>query len=963
MKRHGRPPLLLPLSLLVLATCINALTILPDSSAKEVKKNETTSTSFNTIVKSEPSISTTTVAVHPLINQSKVNEDGDHKSHKVIAPSHVSSMKIDEVKAKLGPNPNENRMSEILATANEKIPSKELPALSEPFVNPKNVIMQELNTLDGSESSNEKIQDEVAKVIKAQAQRPQSKQRMSLTTSSSIIPSSAKLANPLRSRAMKDLLLAETDAAYDDDQDEDDEDDEDAEDDDDDDDDDDSYDEDDTDDEEVMINCPDYCKCIGQYAAATTARCSKLIDTQSFGPSIAHLVIENAGDITLGPHELHSHGLDHLESITIVNTKISKIDRTAFDGIKYLFAVNLTNNGLLDIHPDTFQNNTQLSLLTVSSPVFDKQPENLVENYLFNAPSLTELDFSGNYYPNWSKLSFTKMPNLAYLNLHKNRLFNVDKAMFAPLKSLVELDLSDTYLTEVPKDFLDGISLETLKIAGNGLTTLANIRSDELNVLDASRNEINIIAKDDLLGVTALEQLVITDNRLKRIHQHAFARLNQLDHLDISNNNLGLLTEHHLRNNPRLQVLLMNNNPELGILPVFELNGFDYNSYSIYRFECANCGLKTILNDTFNAMPALTQLNLARNRLKSLPRDLFKLLTSLRVLDLSDNLLSIIPSNMLRGASGLTKLNIAGNPLFTLQITPFLQTPDLTRLDASRCQLRRIWSEARQPLKSLRFLSVRGNELERITVEELKAMPRLAGLDARGNPMSCDTEFNDAIQWLSSHGVMPTEIVRSLNYQDAEYNVKYETISQWSDLEKLICENDYDGPPARPVPRKPPTTPSSSSSIDDDNDEDEDDDNNDDAINTIKHGARFFDKNGKMWLELEKDDDYEDYTLTSQKVYHHWYNSTVILSIFTVVMATIAIIIVIIQFARHMANRKGGPVIRPPMILRQGLIDNKNCGLVYKPLQEEIATPHMPKRGSFYSSSTFHYDKIVPESV
>jgi len=57
------------------------------------------------------------------------------------------------------------------------------------------------------------------------------------------------------------------------------------------------------------------------------------------------------------------------------------------------------------------------------------------------------------------------------------------------------------------------------------------------------------------------------------------------------------------------------------------------------------------------------------------------------------------------------------------------------------------------------------------------------------------------------------------------------------------------------------------------------------------------------------------------------------------------------------------PVIRPPMILRQSLVDNKNCGLVYKPLQEEIAMPHMPKRGSFYSSSTFHYDKIVPESV
>lgn len=67
-----------------------------------------------------------------------------------------------------------------------------------------------------------------------------------------------------------------------------------------------------------------------------------------------------------------------------------------------------------------------------------------------------------------------------------------------------------------------------------------------------------------------------------------------------------------------------------------------------------------------------------------------------------------------------------------------------------------------------------------------------------------------------------------------------------------------------------------------------------------------------------------------------------------------------------MANRRGrgrGPVIRPPMILRQGLVDNKNCGLVYKPLQEEIPTPQMSKKPSGYSRGPFHYKQIVPEST
>ena len=98
--------------------------------------------------------------------------------------------------------------------------------------------------------------------------------------------------------------------------------------------------------------------------------------------------------------------------------------------------------------------------------------------------------------------------------------------------------------------------------------------------------------------------------------------------------------------------------------------------------------------------------------------------------------------------------------------------------------------------------------------------------------------------------------------------------------------------------------------------------------------------------------------------YHKWKPSFKMWLISGIVLSVLVIFLLVARLACCLANKRGrGPVIRPPMILRQGLVDNKNCGLVYKPLQEEIATPHMPKRGSFYSSSTFHYDKIVPESV
>lgn len=120
-------------------------------------------------------------------------------------------------------------------------------------------------------------------------------------------------------------------------------------------------------------------------------RCSKLLDDQIFGSEIAHLKIENAGDIRLGPHALRRLGLRQLESISIVDTKIVELDRTAFDGLRELFVVNLTHNGLTAIHPDTFQNNSQLSLLTIAGNSLKPMSTRRGSEYLLDAPSVTEL--------------------------------------------------------------------------------------------------------------------------------------------------------------------------------------------------------------------------------------------------------------------------------------------------------------------------------------------------------------------------------------------------------------------------------------------------------------------------------------------------------------------------------------------------------------------------------------------
>ncbi|KAL6263720.1 hypothetical protein P5V15_003806 [Pogonomyrmex californicus] len=865
------------------------------------------------------------------------------------------------INAKSSPTPSPTstesvRISEVNTTITESAtPKSNFIDYPRPFTNIKDMLMQEIHSLD----SNVKIQEEMAKALKAEAQRDSTNVRTKAT--------SKRLNKPTKSDLEKEnedfnkkFVIPPYDDNSDDDDSEDSEDEELSE---------EEYDEDLEDlddDEEVMIQCPDYCKCAGQYAAAMTATCTKLVNEQSFGPGIAHLRIENAGEIQLGPNALRARGLQQLESITIVDTRIVELDRTAFNGVAYLFAVNLTRNGLQDIHPNTFQNNTQLSLLTISGNPL-KHMHDLRKHYLLHAPSVTDFDFSNNGILRLKRTAFSKMQSLNFINLRGNRLKEIDSTIFDSLDQLMEVDLSDNMLDELPINFIDK-EVQILRVAGNNLSTLATISSSKLTTLDASRNKIKAIGKEDLEGMPSLDQLHLRSNNMKRIHQHAFSKLDKLEYLDMSDNKLTSLTEHHFKFVPRLQHLLMNNNPTLETLPVFKTYDMMYNTFSMIQFECTNCGLKSLKPGTFDEMPALSRLYLAKNRLTNLPNGLLENLSSLRDLDLSDNFITDLHQDMFHGALSLNKINLAGNPLKTLQVSPFMNTPGLVKLDVSRCHLERVWSEARVPLKSLRFLSIRENLLRRITIEELRATPRLTGLDLSHNPLDCDAEFTEAIQWLTDHGVAPTEILKYNNDFENIDDVDSTGLSQWTDLAKIVCDGIDDGPP----PRSPPGKSSHRKGILVDLDviEEagtvlEDELHNDEKLLrnglNIDHGMPHIDE-----PRLTEDQTYDDFDIRTE--YHTaWYNLRPGFKIWLVsgtVLSVLVVFLLVARIAYCLANKRGrGPVLRPPMILRQGLVDNKNCGLVYKPLQEEIATPHMPKRGSFYSSSTFHYDKIVPESV
>ncbi|XP_050323875.1 leucine-rich repeats and immunoglobulin-like domains protein 3 [Bactrocera neohumeralis] len=265
-------------------------------------------------------------------------------------------------------------------------------------------------------------------------------------------------------------------------------------------------------------------------------------------------------------------------------------------------------------------------------------------------------------------------------------------------------DCDDKLLDRVPT--LPGY-VQRLDLVGNKLNNTSVLQINnltELIQLTLKRNQLESVPV--FIGLTALKQLNLANNRIQRISSEALEALPRLKTLDLSRNFLHALESSYFPTNNRLGHLILNSN---------EISSID--------------------EDAFQHLGDLLDLELNNNRLVSLPAGVFRTLQKLRKLSLNNNHLEINWSTF-RGLSSLQKLFLKSNNIRTLQDGVFYVMHAIETIELDHNGITSLSRQGLYNLTKLHHLSLSNNSISRIESDTWEFTQSLISLDLSHNNIS-----------------------------------------------------------------------------------------------------------------------------------------------------------------------------------------------------------------------------------
>ncbi|XP_057887245.1 platelet glycoprotein V [Melospiza georgiana] len=212
--------------------------------------------------------------------------------------------------------------------------------------------------------------------------------------------------------------------------------------------------------------------------------------------------------------------------------------------------------------------------------------------------------------------------------------------------------------------------------------------------------------------------------------QDVFARMEELQHLILSSNNIALVSPMAFKGLGRLKVLKLLDNKLVELPPeVFD------DMMQLQQLIIESNRLNSIEENLFDKLAGLQELYLNKNQLTALPSGVMKKLTKLRVLNLSRNYLAALPRNIFSALARLERLMLYINRLSSIESGVFASLKELQELFLHSNNIHSIAPDAFHCLRKLRTLTLSRNRLQVLPSGLFLHLHNLSKLTLYRNPL------------------------------------------------------------------------------------------------------------------------------------------------------------------------------------------------------------------------------------
>ncbi|KAJ0051028.1 hypothetical protein NL108_012277 [Boleophthalmus pectinirostris] len=497
--------------------------------------------------------------------------------------------------------------------------------------------------------------------------------------------------------------------------------------------------------------------CSGQGVSAFVQPCSLASGSCPPMCTCSNNIVDCRGR---GLTAIPAHLPEAMTEIRLEQNGIKSVPPGAFTSYKKLRRIDLSNNQISEIAPDAFHGLKALNSLVLYGNKITELPEGVFDGL----SSLELLLLNANKIHCVRATAFKDLENLALLSLYDNKIQSSDDKRLTyecnskpvcPSKCRCEanvVDCSNLRLTKFPEHLPP--ATEELRLNNNDLPVLEATGAfkglKQLKKINLSNNKISEIEDGAFEGASSVVELHLTANHLESVRGAMFRGMDGLRMLMLRNNKISCIHNGSFTGLPHVRLL------------------------SLYDNQ-----LSTILPGAFDALPNLSTLNLLANPFKCDCRLSWfgAWLRSRRIVTgnprcqspafLREIPLQDVATPDFRCEDGWVDDSLCGpGPLCPAQCTcvdtvvrcsnKHLQSlprglpRNLTELILSYNSLRCIPPQALAGLRSLRLLSLHGNEISELQKGIFSDVASLSHLAIGANPLYCDCRLLWLSDWVKS---------------------------------------------------------------------------------------------------------------------------------------------------------------------------------------------------------------------